>query len=621
MMRRTPAKNPAKNPARNPGANPDAVAIGGDVPARAAPPQAASSTGSPGDELEGLTALVVDDTEGNRYTVSRLLRGAGMRVREAETAADALRQLRESVPDLVVLDVNLPDGSGHDVCRVIKEDMATAAVPVMHVSASFVTDADRAYGLEHGADAYLTHPLDPGVFVATARALLRAEGERGRMYQVEHEARRAAEQAAARATLLQDLTAALARTMTAAEVSQVVVTRAFAALGALAGLLTVATADGTELQLFGTANLPGEVAQPWRRFPALASTPSADAVRTVRAVALGTRAEIEAAYPELQRDVFSLLSNQPRSLYATPLVVDRGPDERVLGAILFMWATEAAADPATVALVTAVADQCALALERARLYEAERAARAAAETARADAEKANRAKAEFLAVMSHELRTPLNAIGGYAELVELGVYGPVTAEQVDALARLRRSQEHLLGLINSVLNFAKLEAGRIEYQVEPTIVGDTVRAVDALIAPLARARGLTLDSGDCETAVVARADGEKLRQVLLNLLSNAMKFTGAGGQVTVRCAVVDDGEGGRRVSLRVADTGRGIAPDELESVFDPFVQVGRKLSSSDGGTGLGLAISRDLARGMGGELTVESEVGVGSTFTLTLPGV
>ncbi|MHB1223957.1 MAG: ATP-binding response regulator [Gemmatimonadaceae bacterium] len=599
--------------------HPDAAENGGDGAVRAAGSSGAVPPNPPNGELDGLNVLVVDDTEGNRYTVSRLLRGAGMRVREAETAAEALRQLRESVPDLVVLDINLPDGSGHDICRAIKEDPSTAAVPVMHVSASFVTDADRAYGLEHGADAYLTHPLDPGVFVATARALLRAEGERGRLYKVEHQARRAAERAAARATLLQDLTAALARTMTAAEVSEVVVTRAFAALGALAGLLTVTTADGTELELFGTASLPGEAAQPWRSFTAPVSTPTADAMRTVRAVALGTYEEIGAAYPRLQRDVFPLLADQPRSLYATPLVVDRGPGERVLGAILFLWATESAADAATVALVTAVADQCALALERARLYEAERAARAAAETARAEAEKANRAKAEFLAVMSHELRTPLNAIGGYAELVELGVYGPVTPEQLGALARLRRSQEHLLGLINSVLNFAKLEAGRIEYQVEPTMVNDAVRSVDALIAPLAAARGLELDSGACGAVVVARADAEKLRQILLNLFSNAIKFTPPGGRVTVRCAVVDGEEGDRHVAVRVADTGRGISPDELEHVFDPFVQVGRKLSSSDGGTGLGLAISRDLARGMGGELTAESEVGVGSTFILTLP--
>src|SRR5690606_28019519 len=212
-------------------------------------------------------------------------------------------------------------------------------------------------------------------------------------------------------------------------------------------------------------NVPEEVMRRWRRFSIDANTPAADAVRTVQAVSLTTRAEIEERYPLLELDAFAA-RGLPQSLYATPMVVDRGPSQRVFGAILFLWDSEGAVDADTAALITAVADQSALAMERARLYDAERAARAAAETARIEAEQANAVKAQFLAVMSHELRTPLNAIGGYAELVELGVYGPVNDRQVDALARLRRSQEHLLGLINSVLNFAKIEAGRVEYQLE-----------------------------------------------------------------------------------------------------------------------------------------------------------
>jgi signal transduction histidine kinase len=491
----------------------------------------------------------------------------------------------------------------------------------MHVSASYITNEDRAYGLEHGADAYLTHPIDPGVFIATARALLRAEGERGRMVQVEHDARRAAEQHAARATLLQDLTSALAHTMSAQEVSQVVVSRAFTALGALAGLLAVYDQETATLKLFGTANVPEEIAETWSTLPAVANTPTNDAVKSLRSVLLDTREAIAAAYPKLERDVFARFAQPPRALMAAPMIVDRGKDPRVLGALLLLWDREHVVDTATAALITAVADQCALALERARLYDAERTARASAETARAEAEAANAAKMQFLAVMSHELRTPLNAIGGYAELIELGMYGPVTPEQVNAIERIRNSQQHLLGLINSVLNFAKVEAGRVEYMIESTPVAEAVRNVKSLIAPLASSQGITLESSICDESMIVRADTEKLRQVLLNLLSNAIKFTSAGGKIMISCTQITIAGTATRVLIHVSDTGRGIAQGELEQVFDPFVQVGRRLANAEGGSGLGLAISRDLARGMGGDVTATSEIGVGSTFTVSLPAL
>ena len=589
-------------------------------PGRQSPGDERDSAVSAPDRLDMPSALVVDDTEGNRYTVSRLLSDAGLHVREAESVAEAKERLREFTPDLVVLDIHLPDGSGHDVCRAIRSNPHTASIPVMHVSASFISDADRAYGLEHGADAYLTHPLDPGVFIATARALLRADNERGRLLQVEHEARRIAELEAARASLLQDLTSALAHTMSAHEVSQVVVNRAFAALGALAGLLTVNVSEsGGPPKLFGAANVPDEAARIWSTLPADVPTPTKDTIATMQPVRLDTLEDIAAMYPQLERAVFSKFAQPPRSLFATSMVVDRGTNPSVLGALLLLWDKEAAIDADTASLITAVADQCALALERARLYESERYARAAAESARIEAEKANAAKMQFLAVMSHELRTPLNAIGGYAELIELGMYGPVTPEQVSALDRIRKSQQHLLGLINSVLNFAKVEAGRIEYMLEPTSVADAVRNVLALVSPLADSHGLKIEHNPIDESLIVRADVEKLRQVLLNLLSNAIKFTPSGGRIAITASQMMIGATAGRILIHVSDTGRGIAASELNQVFDPFVQVGRRLANADGGSGLGLAISRDLARGMGGDITAVSELGVGSTFTLALP--
>ncbi|GJG88806.1 hypothetical protein tb265_39870 [Gemmatimonadetes bacterium T265] len=256
----------------------------------------------------------------------------------------------------------------------------------------------------------------------------------------------------------------------------------------------------------------------------------------------------------------------------------------------------------------------AAAAERERLLADSERARADAEAARAEAEAANRAKAQFLATMSHELRTPLNAIGGYAELMEMGVRGPVTDDQRHDIARIQASQRHLLGLINEVLHYAKLETGTVHYELADVRVGDAFAAAEALVAPQARAKGLALalHVGAPDTAV--RADAEKCRQVLVNLLSNAVKFTDRGGRVDVSC-VARDG----RVVLAVRDTGIGIPADQLEAVFAPFVQVRGDLTRAAEGTGLGLAISRELARGMGGELTAESRPGVGSTFSLTLP--
>ncbi|HET9730537.1 MAG TPA: PAS domain-containing protein [Acidimicrobiia bacterium] len=236
------------------------------------------------------------------------------------------------------------------------------------------------------------------------------------------------------------------------------------------------------------------------------------------------------------------------------------------------------------------------------------------ESARAEAESANRVKSEFLAIMSHELRTPLNAIGGYADLMEMGIRGPITPAQREDLHRIQMSQRHLLGLINEVLNYAKLETGSVEFDVTDVDVREVLNAAQALVAPQARAKGLTLDVGACPSKLVIRIDAEKLRQIVVNLLSNAVKFSERAGHIEMSCVAND-----ARVLIQVRDAGIGIPADKLDVIFDPFVQVSAELTRRHDGTGLGLAISRDLARAMGGDLTVESTLGVGSTFTLSLP--
>ena len=251
--------------------------------------------------------------------------------------------------------------------------------------------------------------------------------------------------------------------------------------------------------------------------------------------------------------------------------------------------------------------------ERDLLIQAER-------EARAEAEQASRAKSEFLAVMSHELRTPLNAIGGYADLLAMEIHGPITEQQRQDLDRLQRSQRHLLGLINELLDYARLETGSVSFQVEPVQVASAVTMAESLIAPQVRAKGLTLDIQQCDPEMIVQADPEKLSQVLLNLLSNAVKFTDTGGSITISCAELPPAQGGEQMlEITVGDTGIGIGAEDHDAIFEPFVQIGRALNRPAEGTGLGLAISRDLARAMGGDLTTRSVLGVGSEFSLRLP--
>jgi PAS domain S-box-containing protein len=250
------------------------------------------------------------------------------------------------------------------------------------------------------------------------------------------------------------------------------------------------------------------------------------------------------------------------------------------------------------------------------LTERRRAEQAALEDARriAAAEAESRAKSQFLATMSHELRTPLNAIGGYAELLALGLRGPLTAAQHADVERILESERHLLAIINDLLSFSRIEAGQIEYDLAPLPVSGIVRSVMPMVEPQANGRNVAFELAPSPEDARACADEAKLRQILLNLFSNAVKFTPAGGRVRVAWS-----EEGERVVIRVRDTGVGIPEAQREAVFEPFVQIGRTLSSTHEGTGLGLPISRDLARGMGGDLVVEDTPGAGATLALSLP--
>jgi signal transduction histidine kinase len=238
----------------------------------------------------------------------------------------------------------------------------------------------------------------------------------------------------------------------------------------------------------------------------------------------------------------------------------------------------------------------------------------AAERARLDAEEANRTKADFMAVMSHELRTPLNAISGYTDLLLCGAQGELTEKQLDSLRRIHRNYQHLLSLIDDVLGFTRVEAGRLVIKTQPVSVAEVIDAAEMIIQPELRRKHITFERGAIDASLTALGDPEKLRQIVVNLLSNAAKYTESGGRVTIRADVADG-----KVRIHVSDSGIGIPPEQVSRVFDPFYQVERGTTRRYPGIGLGLTIARDLAIAMHGEIAIDSTLGRGTTVMVVLP--
>lgn len=291
------------------------------------------------------------------------------------------------------------------------------------------------------------------------------------------------------------------------------------------------------------------------------------------------------------------------SLLTVPLVARN----RLLGAITFVGAQSGGYNADDVQLAEDLAGRGALALDNAQMYDLALVLQRSAETA-------DRAKTAFLGAMSHELRTPLNAIGGYIDLLDMGLRGPVTEHQHAAFARVKTNQQHLALLITEILTFARVGTGRVSYMIRDLPVCEVLQHAIELVEPLFAQKGLAFEGVTGDKSILAAGDRERVTQILVNLLSNAIKFTPSGGRISAECGATGD-----TAQIRITDTGLGIAPDKQEAIFEPFLQLKEGLADRESGVGLGLSISRDLARAMNGDLTVESKVGKGSCFILSLP--
>ena len=236
----------------------------------------------------------------------------------------------------------------------------------------------------------------------------------------------------------------------------------------------------------------------------------------------------------------------------------------------------------------------------------------AAEAARRVAERASREKSKLIAVVSHELRTPLAAIAGYADMLLLGIRGPLTASQQADVQRIQAAQAHILRLVDDLVGYSKLETGQLRFDIGDVVIGDSIASLVSLVRPQAISKEMAISVVNDDMNAVVRADPERLRQIVLNLLSNAIKFTPRGGRVVISASVDDS-----NVRVRVADNGLGIPQDKLDLVFEPYVRLEPLGATGETGWGLGLAISRELARAMGGDLTASSSAN-GAIFTLHL---
>ena len=501
--------------------------------------------------------LIIDDTEATRYSVRRTLQKDGYRVIEAGTGFDGLRMAREAQPDLIILDIHLPDINGFEVCRRMKADAVLKQTPVLQISASYITSKDRIMGLEGGADSYLTHPVEPPVLIATVKSLLRFRS-------------------------LNDLLKSRTEGLDLAV--------------EVAGLGTI--------DYFPARN-QGTISSRGREMLGFSPDEKWSLRELLKRAAPGDRKNLQQSARLLLRtttDQVVAIEFQTRPI--------NGQVHWIRARIRASPEAGRADKPVQriVASFLDVTDQKTAGVE--------------IESARLQAEAANKAKSQFLANMSHEIRTPLGIIMGFTELMMDDEEMP-SSESRDFLRLIKKNSLILSKLIEEVLDLSKVEADRMTTEKIQFSLSAHLQDAVGMLSHKAREKGIEIDLlFDGPIPQTIESDPTKLQQILMNLLGNAIKFTESGRiQLFVRVAGSPRCGDPVEIEIEIHDTGVGITHEGAAKLFEPFMQADSSTTRKFGGSGLGLMLSRKLARLMGGDLVLaHSEWQVGSVFRLRLPG-
>ncbi|CAN5705064.1 hypothetical protein BH23GEM6_BH23GEM6_11120 [soil metagenome] len=523
--------------------------------------------------------LVVDDQKIPRLTVAAMLREAGHTVEAADNGARGLELATETSPDVIVLDVHMPEMDGFEVVERLKQNPRTAPTPVIFLTADPPTDELIVRGLELGAYDFLSKGCSRAELLARVGVMARIKRGNDEL------------------SAIARISDTLIQTLDPDELSERFVQQVREVFRA-EGVLLVFT--------------PGEGEKPLRSSAGLdADNPLADPLIASLLEAAGTESGFTDITCSDLKGASGVLIR--RCEFETAIAVRLEHDARPPTLLaVFTRRTDGFIRGSDAPLLHLLARQASIALDNALLHAHTREQARLMEHQADELEQAISQRSRFFASMSHELRTPINAVIGYVQLLEMGTYGEMSEPQIRAIGRVSRSAQHLLELINDILDISKIEAAKLEVFAEETNLGELIRDTATSVQLQAGAKGLDLQI-DAPDDVVAHTDPARVRQIVLNLLSNAVKFTDQGS-VRLSLRPVETG-----VTISVTDTGPGIHHDDRERVFEEFEQTSR--TSAAGGTGLGLAISRRLAHLLGGDLELQSEVDNGSVFTLRLPWV
>jgi signal transduction histidine kinase/DNA-binding response OmpR family regulator len=560
--------------------------------------------GNPGDEASGATdVLVVDDNPTNIEVLSGVLAERGFAVRVAPSGQRALAAAQARVPDIVMLDIQMPQMDGYEVCRRLKADPLTRDVPVIFLSA-LDEAVDKVRAFEVGGADYVTKPFQFGEVLARIESQLkmarlqeetaRRNDDLSRSNAELKAARKQSDALAAQLTALNRVTHSLGLEKDAARMLARAADETSSLFAARTVLVCLVDGEG--------------VAETMRVVADCRNDGGPLSLGQVLPLPAGWRGDLVLGPAMVPSDMLGALRGLMRArgcvaTIAAPILT-RGEAGGILA--LGIDDIESGPGPAEMDMLYTLAAQLAAALEDIRLFEH-------LEVARAAAEGANHTKSAFLASMSHELRTPLNAIIGYGELLAEEAEEAGHEEYLPDLTKIQKAARHLLALINDILDLSKIEAGKLELSPETFDVSDLVQEVASMVSPLVERNGNTLELSGLETAGKLHADPLRVRQVLFNLISNAAKFTQKG---RIRLAVERNADG---IAFAVEDAGIGMTPEQLGRLFQPFSQAEASTAKKYGGTGLGLVICRRLCRLMGGEIDVTSELGRGTVFRVRLP--